>query len=385
VKRPSSNGLENSRSPGFAWNSKGRSESVSVRVDQREKGTMFVDKLFRISGMALIAVVILACGLFSANPATEAGTQQPTPATYTPTAAPASPTASLVIASPVPTQTFSPIPPVVGGSSVFEGNHIRFAPGGTWAEVGTHLKENEEIRYVLSASKGQVMSVSVRQGSPFVVEVASASSLLTDPAYEKPFWRGTLPASGDYTIIVKTHATGDFNLRVAVNPPGQAYQYFDYTDPRRLYTLSYSDEFAPTAYVPAGDFKGNPNLILRFIRPDFYGPTTNLGEAYLMVSTMNDPSAVATCTQPLSPLEEVAGHKIVNGYDFTQSESIGAAAGNIYDQVIYRTAYNNICYEIVFYMHSGNIGNYPPATVVEFDRVTLLQKFEGVLSTFNVQ
>ena len=61
------------------------------------------------------------------------------------------------------------------------------------------------------------------------------------------------------------------------------------------------------------------------------------------------------------------------------------AAGNIFDQVIYRTVYENICYEAVFYMHSGNIGNYTPGTVVEFDRGTLLQKFEGILDTFTVQ
>ena len=34
--------------------------------------------------------------------------------------------------------------------------------------------------------------------------------------------------------------------------------------------------------------------------------------------------------------------------------------------------------------HSGNIGNYTPGTVIEFDRNELVQKFEGILATFTV-
>jgi hypothetical protein len=264
-------------------------------------------------------------------------------------------------------------------------NRIKFTPGGTWAEVGTHLKEGEEIRYVLSAMKGQVMSVSVRQSWPFTVDIASPSGALTDPEVVHPFWRGALPVTGDYTIIVKTQATGDFTLRVAVNPPGVAYQYFDYSDPRHVYSLRYSDEFVPISSVPAGDYKGKPDLVLGFIHPEFYGPTTNLGEAYFLFSVMDDAQSVSTCTQPLPQLETITGQKTINGYTFTQSEAAGLGAGNIYDQVIYRTLYDNRCYEAVFYMHSGNIGNYTPGTVIEFDRATLVQKFEQVLATFAVQ
>ena len=99
---------------------------------------------------------------------------------------------------------------------------------------------------------------------------------------------------------------------------------------------------------------------------------------------MDDAQTVSTCTQPLPQLETVTGQKTINGYVFTQSEAVGVGAGNIYDQVIYRTVYNSICYEAVFYMHSGNIGNYTPGTVIEFDRNELVQKFEGILATFTV-
>ena len=330
----------------------------------------------------VLALTVLACNLGAPSqnapevlpsPTLEAApaTETPPPVTVTP-----QPT-------PLPTKTSTPIPPPTNNLLANE-NRIKFAPGGTWAEVGTHLEGNREIRYVLSAMEGQIMSVSVRQSWPFIVEVASPSGPLIDPNVEHPFWRGILPTTGDYTILVKTHATGDFTLRVAVNPPGAAYQYFDYTDPRHLYTLRYSDEFAPLENLPAGDFKGTPELVLGLIRPDFLSPVTNLGEAYFLFSVMDDAQTVSTCTQPLPQLETVIGQKTINGYIFTQSEAVGVGAGNIYDQVIYRTVYNSICYEAVFYMHSGNIGNYTPGTVIEFDRNELVQKFEGILATFTV-
>jgi hypothetical protein len=344
------------------------------------------NKLFLTLALTLTIGTIVACGLVTPAPTLEVSATQPVSVTNTLIVAQPLPTATLAIPSPIPTNTNSPLPPPVNsGQPQIDENRIKFAPGGTWAEVGTHLDEGDQIRYVLAASKGQVMSVAVEQNWPFTVEVASPSDSLTDPTYEHPFWRGVLPVTGDYTIIVKTQSAGDFTLRVAVNPPGQLFQYFDYSDPRRLYTLRYSDEFAQTSYVPAGDFRGNPGLVLAFINPNFYGPITNLSEAYFMLSAITDPDTIATCTQPFSQLESITGHRTINGYDFTQSEANGVGAGNIYNQVIYRTAYNNVCYEAVFFMHSGNIGNYPPGSVVEFDRSALLQKFEQVLSTFNVQ
>jgi len=330
----------------------------------------------------VLALSVLACNLGSSSQTVPEVLPSPTleapPATETPP-----PVAVTPQPVPLPTETSTPIPPPTN-SLLTDENRIKFASGGTWVEVGTHLEENKEIRYVLSAMEGQVMSVSVRQSWPFTVEVTSPSGPLTDPGVEHPFWRGILPATGDYTIIVKTYATGDFTLRVAVNPPGVAYQYFDYTAPRHLYTLRYSDEFVPLENVPAGDFKGTPELVLGLIRPDFISPVTNLVEAYFLFSVMDDAQTVNTCTQPLPQLESVTGQETINGYVFTQSEAFGVAAGNNYDQTIYRTVYNNICYEAVFYMHSGNIGNYAPGAVIEFDRNELVQKLEGILATFTV-
>ena len=113
---------------------------------------------------------------------------------------------------------------------------------------------------------------------------------------------------------------------------------------------------------------------------------TNLSEAYLIFSIVTanqDPTIASTCTQPFTnPAEIVTDPVKINNYTFTRTEFNGAAAGNLYDQISYRTVYNSNCFEVIFLFHSGNIGNYSPGTVVEFDRAALLKKFEGVLATF---
>ena len=341
---------------------------------------------WKLSILAL-TLTLLACSLGAPSQTAPEVLPSPTLEPLIPTETP-TPDIIPVQPSPLPTNTLSPTQPPApsnsGGSSTDE-NRIQFPAGATWVEVSTHLDEGDKIEYVLSAMKGQVMGISIEQSWPFTVEVADSRTVLTDPDYARPFWRGALPATGDYFITIKTQADGDFSMRVAINPPGQAYQYFDYTNPQGTVTLRYSDEFAPITSSPIGDFKGTPSLVLQLIDPEFFHPTTNLGEAYFLFSTMTDVQTVNTCTQTLSPLETLDGQKTINGYVFTQSEAVGVGAGNIYDQIIYRAVYNNVCYEMVFYMHATNIGNYTPGTVEEYDRASLIQKFEQILNTFRVQ
>jgi hypothetical protein len=293
------------------------------------------------------------------------------------------PTLTLV-ATPLLADTLPANTPTPGASALLVDNRIQFPPGGTWVEINGFLEKGASKPYVLTAMGGQVMSVSITQSWPFVLVVADETQILTDPNYERPFWRGTLPATRDYFVTVKAQAAGDYTLRVAINPPGQARQYFDYVDTLHDSAFRYSDEFAPTLYTPAGGYGGRFMLTLMFINMEFLTPVTNLGEAYFVYSAMDDEETVATCTEPLSPQESIIGKVVINGYEFTQSETTDAGAGNIYHMVMYRTVYRNVCYEMVLNMHSGNIGNYPPGTVREFDQAALMAKFEEILSSFTV-
>lgn len=344
------------------------------------------NKLFKLFVLTSLVALILACGLFSSTGSTPvAATQVPAVATDTPVVSTPLPSPTAVIASPTIAAISTPLPSPTVVNAVSGGNRIEFPTGGTWVEVGAHLDKDASITYVLSAIQGQVMSVSVEQMWPFTVEVSSASGILTDPMKETPFWRGPLPATQDYSITVRSQASGDFTLRVAINPPGQAHQYFEYSDPNYFASFRYSDEFAPVLKNPvAYNGSNTPSLVLYLIDQSFY-TKTNLGEAAIIYSASVGSDNVANCTQPKSPNETVSGQETINGYQFTVSESTGVGAGNLYDQLIYRTVANNTCFEMTLYLHSGNIHNYDPGTVTEFDRAALVQMFKDILATFNVQ
>jgi len=290
------------------------------------------------------------------------------------------PTPTLI---PTPTEELSPTPEVFYDAQA-NADRVRYAPNATWVEISGTLPANSTKHFVLAALQGQVMSVSVLQGPAFPIEVAGADKkVLSDASLPRPFWRGALPSSQDYFITIESRAAGPFTLRIAINPPGQATQNFSFYDPAYVVALGYNDEFAPLDWQFTLSTKGTPLVTLYLIDPSLYYPHTNLGEAAVLLAATADPAIVSTCTQPSTqPVETLTGQETVNGYTFTRSEVTGAAAGNIYDQIIYRTVWRNKCFEVVFVIHSSPIGNYPAGTVVEFDRNDLLKKFEDVLATF---
>jgi hypothetical protein len=344
--------------------------------------------VMRLLNLTLLCALLVAAGGCSGAyvpPAAPAETvRESVPATGTPAVVEPLPTMTSIPLLTATNTHAAPLPlsPTPKMDAILQGDRVQFPPGGTWVEFTGYLDQGSPKTYVLAAMGGQVMSVSVRQGWPFTVTVADDVRMLTDPNYARPFWRGVLPATQDYFVRLDTDASGEYTLRIAINPPGQALQYFDYVDARHGSSLRYSDEFVPTLYSPAGGDGGGFLLTLMFINMEFLTPVTNLIEAMFVYSAMDDEERVATCTEPLSPQESMLGQVIINGYEFTRSEKIGAGVGNIYDQVIYRTVIENVCYEMLLSMHSGNIGNYAPGTVVEFDRDALLAKFEAILASF---
>ena len=289
--------------------------------------------------------------------------------------------------TPLPTPTLEPTATNdIAFDPAANAYRVRFAPYGTWIEIGDNLPANGSKRYILSAMQGQVMSAAVAQGPAYQLAVTGADKKpLNDPQFPEPFWRGKLPSTQDYYVTVSSQTGGPFSLRIAINPPGQETQNFWFIDPQTLAVLSYPDEFAPTSrWVPV-TLKGKPLLTLEFIDSSFYSKT-NLNEAFLVLAASSDPAVVSTCLQPLSQVPEtITGQVNFTRYTFIRSEYQGAAAGNQYDQIAYRNLVNNTCFEVVFLIHNGNIANYPPGSVAAFDRDGLLKKFEAVLDSFGVK
>jgi hypothetical protein len=354
--------------------------------------------IFAIPGLML---AVLACSVFSVTPmiqpfATEASspilqvafTSTSLPLIVSPTFT----TAPIPLGS-APTLTFTPPALLPSGEAI----PIQFGPGGTYMDVADNVFAGSPKTYSVNAMQGQIMSVSVRRdnyegdGGFVPLQIKGADGTLLCPQAVNTacmFWRGVLPSSQDYYVSILPAGTAMyFTLRVAINSPGTASQSLTYYNQTSHAALTYSDIFAPAYFPSTANYKTRPELTLQMIDTNTY-TNTNLGEAYFLLSSNADPQIVATCTYP-NPngggLEEPKGNAVINGYSFVYSEAGGVAAGNIYEQYIYRTVNNGMCYEVIFFMHYGNIGNYAPGTVKEFDKNDLLQKFNGILSTFGVK
>ncbi|MBC7879434.1 MAG: hypothetical protein H7Y59_19880 [Anaerolineales bacterium] len=285
-------------------------------------------------------------------------------------------------------------PVVLSGAS----NTIQFAANGTYGDIADSLETGTSKTYTVNAMKGQIMSVSVLPQVPdgnwgyVYLDIKGADGTVLCPQLPDTacmFWRGALPSSQDYSITLTTDSdlsVLEFVLRVAINPPGKDIQYFQYTNPISGISLTYPDTFAPSIPV-YGNYKIPPELTLHLIDSKSY-EKTNLSEAYLFVSSSADSQIVSTCTEPYESgggFEQILGDEVINGLTFVHSTSDGAGAGNYYQQEIYRTVHKNRCYEVIYFMHSTNVGNYPAGTVAEFDRDAILEKLSSIFSTFTIE
>jgi hypothetical protein len=296
-------------------------------------------------------------------------------------------------ATPLPEPTLSvtnttlPASAITPQGSIFP---VRFAPNGTYVDIIESIKAGGSKTYSVNAMKGQVMSASVHQNEESELTyismriVGADNSVLCDSC---TFWRGVLPATQDYLVTLTPAADAlDFMMRIAINPPGAATQSFLYENKYRNASLSYTDVFTPALFPGAIAYRIEPELALQFIDTQSYAHT-NLNEAYLIFGSSTDPQVVAHCTEPVSQggPETIVGNVTIHGVSFTKSESTGVGAGNVYEQTYYRAVQDGMCFEITYFIHYGNIGNYDPNAVTEFDRGTLLQRFDEVLSTFTLR
>jgi hypothetical protein len=346
----------------------------------------------KILSFLLLVVFLSACAAPASAPVVENTALPVETVSFTPTPIPTF--TAEVQPTPQPTEgfpTFTPpteLPPGQPGE-------IRFAANGTYADVTDSIAMGASKTYSLNAMKGQVMSVSVLpqvsdgNWGYIPMQIKGADGTIFCPTVNNPqcmFWRGELPASQDYSITLAPDIDiSQFVMRVAINPPGMGFQYFDFKSATGL-SLTYPDTFAPALPVQ-GNYKTEPVLTLQLIDSELY-EKTNLSEVYLMVSSTAEAQTVATCTEPNQGgggPEQVVGDEVINGLTFVHSTSEGVGAGNYYQQEIYRTVYNNACNEVIFYIHYTNAGNYTPGTVTEFNRDAVMRNLQAVLSMIKVQ
>ncbi len=67
-----------------------------------------------------------------------------------------------------------------------------------------------------------------------------------------------------------------------------------------------------------------------------------------------------------------------NGVTYSMAKGGGAGAGNLYNEYVYAIPGTSPCLAVRYFIHSTQIGNYPPGTVKAFDQAALLSEFDGI-------
>jgi hypothetical protein len=118
---------------------------------------------------------------------------------------------------------------------------------------------------------------------------------------------------------------------------------------------------------------------VKFLMPESMATGTNLSAVDTGVSVEQLPRAVR-CTGDIYLLANVkAQSTIINGVNYSVATSSGAAAGNLYEEIIYALADSKPCTALRYFMHSSNIDNYATNTPIrEFDRAAVLKDFDAI-------
>lgn len=153
--------------------------------------------------------------------------------------------------------------------------------------------------------------------------------------------------------------------------------------------LGFSLEYPAIASSSQVQFDGYLPLtqtsVVSFMLPRSMFEGTNLAEAGVYIGATTTPGVVRSCTRTSRDRGETAtSTATIDGQTFAVFTSRGAGAGNYYDEKVYRTIQNGACLEIAELLHSGNIGNYTPGSVREFDRARFLGILEGIVHTYQL-
>ena len=158
-----------------------------------------------------------------------------------------------------------------------------------------------------------------------------------------------------------------------------------YQDPAGKFSLSYPKDFTVSTSSLDADF---PENRVAFLVSDAIATGTNLGnyDSGIYVTSTSTSSCLASTFSGEATFNHTASQKVtINGISYSTLEFSEGAAGNLYDTTVYAFKEGNTCYGLSLYLHSGNIGNYDPGTVKEFDKAKLLSIFSDILASFKVK
>jgi len=149
------------------------------------------------------------------------------------------------------------------------------------------------------------------------------------------------------------------------------------------FSITYPSTYAVDDTYAYDQFEGKPIAGLKFSVPLAMTEGTNLSsDSGVSVEWL--PRA-KNCTGDIYiPANAKAFELTVGTTTYSVATTSGAAAGNIYEEEVYAIKGSSPCTAVRYYIHSGNIMNYPQAgegAVSEFDRAALTRAFDEIHSS----
>jgi hypothetical protein len=122
---------------------------------------------------------------------------------------------------------------------------------------------------------------------------------------------------------------------------------------------------------------------IKFTIPAACTAWTNLSpDSYLSVEEIPQVMPPAQeCSAELFLERATAVEVTDRGITYSVASSIGAGAGNRYEETVYAFLGTNPCIAVRYFIHYGVIENYPEGAVHEFDKQALLNQFDAIRRT----
>lgn len=168
------------------------------------------------------------------------------------------------------------------------------------------------------------------------------------------------------------------NCIAASNIVGQE-SWKTFASPTDGYSVRYPAGYAIDAsYVYQALGPGKDILGTKFTIPESMATGTNLAaDTYVSIEKL--PKATScTADKFLDTQIGTTTTSADNGTTYSLAKGGGAGAGNLYAEYVYAIPGTSPCLAVRYFIHSGQIGNYPPGTVKVFDQSALLSEFDGI-------
>ena len=93
---------------------------------------------------------------------------------------------------------------------------IRFATGTSSAVVSGKITDGVDLSYTVGARAGQTLEVEIVEGDVVVDAISSGNGRLPSDDSSGTLWRGRLPKTGDYLVIVNSVERKDVEFKIRV-------------------------------------------------------------------------------------------------------------------------------------------------------------------------